>query len=340
MAPLLWRLLPLLLLAATVGALWSVPTVPAAEVRYLRIAVGPTSTPGFQAATSLAGLMSRPPGLPACPPDRPCGVPGLIALAQSLPLRDDIIAAVASGAVETGLVPAGAALAARCQSRRSGADIAVVGGVYQEALHVLVRPGLDLAGPAALKGRRVAMGEPGSEERRLAERVLDAYGLRRTDVRTVPLGGAEALTALRDGRVDALFRLAVWPDAAVADLAAAGQGVLLPVTGEGARRLLDLYPFSGAGTLPAGSYGATMPVETVMQPVVWIARADADPALVRNLAAALAQPANRDRLAAEQSDLSLAEALLPRLAVPLHAGAAAAYGQDAAVMPCPTTHAS
>src|SRR4051812_34488529 len=112
-----WRIFPVILVAAALLALWKVPGVPAAGVRYVRIAAGPATTPTFLAATALANVASRPPGLPACQDDRACGVDGVVLLAQSQPNAEAVLAAVASGQAETGVVPAGLLLDTRCGLR-------------------------------------------------------------------------------------------------------------------------------------------------------------------------------------------------------------------------------
>lgn len=337
MTSLVWRILPLLLLAMLAAALWRVPDVPAAEVRYLRIAAGPTGTVGYQAGTALAAVLSRPPGLPPCRQGEACGVPGLVALAQSLPAEGQIIAAVAAGQVETGLATADAVHAARCPADPAvkPANLTLLGDVYGEVLHVLVRPGLDVSGVEGLKGRRVAIGKAATAERRLADRLLTAHGLRRRDVRAVELSGEDALDALAAGKVDALFRIAALPDARVAELAAAQQAVLLPVAGEAAGRLSALHPFSGPGRIPAGTYGEAGAVETLSQPVVWVAGPDLPAALAAPMAKALAAAPNRDLLkAGDTATLALAELVPARPVAPLHPDVAKSQGRDPAAMPC------
>lgn len=337
MTSLVWRITPLVLLALLAAALWRVPDVPAAEVRYLRIAAGPTGTLGFQTGTALAGVLSRPPGLPPCRPGEACGVPGLVALAQSLPVQGDIAAAVAGGKVETGIATADAVHAARCPADPAAkpANLTLLGDLYGETLHVLVRPGLDVTGVEGLKGRRVAIGKAATAERRLADRLLTAHGLRRRDVRAQELSGDDALAALAEGKVDALFRIAAVPDPKVAELAAAQKAVLLPVAGEAAGRLSALHPFSGPGKIPAGTYGEAGAVETLDQPVVWVAGPDLPASLAGPMAEALAAKANRVLLTeGDTASLTMEQPVPARPVAPLHPGAAAAYGRDPVAMPC------
>lgn len=337
MSPRYW-LIPLL--AVPLLALVAFGRAPAntgTSVRYLRIAADPSGERGFDVGAALASILSRPPGMPACADDRACGVPGLVALAQSLPDRRDIVEAVASGAVETGLAPADRIYAARCLPAPGArpADLTILGEIYNEALHVLVRPETGLTDIAQLKGRRVAIGVPGSDERRLAERILSAYGLRRQQVRGVEIGGEAAALALADGRIDALFRIAATPDPVSAMAVTAGAR-LLPVTGDPAGRLSGLHPFGTPGQIAAGTYDdGQRDIPTMMQPVAWIAGPALDPALAAQLTAALASRANREALHRQDPDMVLLRPAAFRMSAPLHPAAGTRYGVDPIAMACP-----
>ncbi len=334
----LWRLIPLTTLAAAALLVWAVPTIPAAEVRYLRIAAGPANTAGFAGASALAAMVSRPPGLPPCQNGEACGVPGVIALAQSLPTPDAIVDAVAGGGVETGLAPANAVYGARCPLPGVPVrDILVLGELYDEALHILVRADLALAGPEDMKGRRVAVGVNGTEDRRLADRTLTAYGLKRRDVRLVELAGDAALAALAEDKVDVVFRIAAWPDPQVIQLVESGTAALLPVTGAAADRLRDAAPFERAGSIPAETYGTASPVQTLLQPVLWIAGPAMQDPQAAALARAMADSANRATLAKGEAGLAFSAGPLngDRLVAPPHPGTVGLRGGKGALMECP-----
>lgn len=337
MSPRYW-LIPLLAVPMmALVALGRAPADTGSAVRYLRIAADPSGERGFDVGAALASILSRPPGMPACTDDRACGVPGLIAVTQSLPDRRDIVEAVASGSVETGLAPADRIYAARCFPAPGArpTDLTILGEIYSEALHVLVRAETGLTDISQLKGRRVAIGIAGSDERRLAERILSAYGLRRQQVRGVEIGGEEAALALADGRIDALFRIAATPDP-VAAMAVTSGARLLPVTGDAAGRLSGLHPFGVPGSIAAGTYDGDQPaVATMMQPVAWIAGPSLDPSLAAQLTVALASRANREALHRQDPDMLLLRPAAFRMSAPLHPAAGTRYGVDPIAMACP-----
>ncbi len=328
------------LLAVPFAALMVFGRAPAGTeppTRYLRIATDVSGETGFDVGTALAAMLSRPTGMPACADDRACGVPGLVALAQSAPDRADIVRNVAEGRIETGLVPADLIYAARCQPVPGSkpADITILGEIYNEALHVLVRPETDLTSIGQLKGRRVAIGSAGTADRQLADRILSAHGLRRRDVRAAELGGIGAIAALMDGRIDALFLITASPDPIIAEAVTAGAR-LIPVTGDAAGRLSGLHPFGTPGHIAAGTYGPNQPeVATMMQPVAWIAGPALDPVLAGRLVEALARGTNRTALVKGNPDMALLRPASFRMSAPLHPAAGSRYGIDPVAMACP-----
>lgn len=76
--------------------------------------------------------------------------------------------------------------------------------LYREEVHLAVAGELD-GGLAALRGKKVVMGEAGSGTFATARRLLQLAGLQRGDVSGRALGPKASLDALRGGRVDAVF---------------------------------------------------------------------------------------------------------------------------------------
>jgi TRAP transporter TAXI family solute receptor len=332
-----WLILPLCLPLVGLAALARAPADPDLVVRYLRIGVVEAGERGFDMGASLAAMLSRPPGMPACADDRACGVPGLVALAQAQARSADIVADVADGRIETGLAPADRVYDARCQSAKSD-SITIIAEIYDEALHVLVRADAGANTIAGLKGKRVAIGAAGSPARLLADRTLSAHGLRRQDIRAVELAGGEALDALVSGKVDALFRITAVPDPALTDLAERSDAPrlrLLPVTGDAAGRLSGLHPFGSMGHIADQAYPGMDGVETLMQPVVWIAGPAVDAHLAHNLGQAMTRTANRKVLQRGDRDLPLLRPVARRMSAPLYPGLGELYRVDPITMACP-----
>lgn len=89
-----------------------------------------------------------------------------------------------------------------------GTAVESLGALFSEPIWVFARrlnAGPDLL---ALRGLTVAAGPPGSGARSLAETLLADNGLGAADVTLEPIGGRDAVAAVREGRVDAAFVVA------------------------------------------------------------------------------------------------------------------------------------
>lgn len=80
-----------------------------------------------------------------------------------------------------------------------------LGSVYYEPLWLFLRHGLDAGHLFDLKGRRIAVGMPGSGTRPLAMLLLADNGIDGKQAELLSLSGDDAAGQLLDGRIDAMF---------------------------------------------------------------------------------------------------------------------------------------
>lgn len=97
-----------------------------------------------------------------------------------------------------------------------------IGSLYYEPLWIFYRAGLakDLPGNeldrlTQLKGRRIAVGAPGSGTHKLATELLEANGVAGAPTQLVETGGLAVVEALREGKVDVVFVVGPTQSAAV-----------------------------------------------------------------------------------------------------------------------------
>lgn len=117
--------------------------------------------------------------------------------------------------VQTGLAP-------------ESAGIETLGALFPEAIWLFARrtaPGPDMQ---ALQGLTVAIGAPGSGARVLAEALLRDNGMDPAAMALLPMGGQQAVAALREGRADAAFVVASPRASWIKDLAADPSLTLVP----------------------------------------------------------------------------------------------------------------
>ena len=137
--------------------------------------------------------------------------------------------------------------------------------LYFEPVWVFVRKDLPVARLADLRGRRVAVDGEGSGTRVVALQLLTDIGLDGASVEISPLGGGDAATALREGRLDAAFFITAANAPLVRDLFGARDVRLLPIDRAAAYRLQ--HRFLSLLTLPEGAIdlGADVPAaDTVL----------------------------------------------------------------------------
>ncbi|MBB5937520.1 TAXI family TRAP transporter solute-binding subunit [Streptomyces zagrosensis] len=92
--------------------------------------------------------------------------------------------------------------------------------LYDDYLQLVVPAGSTVRSATDLAGKRVAIGQPGSGVRLIAERLLTAAGLDpMRDLTPVPVGISTMTTMLRKGEIDAFFWSGGLPTAAVSGLA-------------------------------------------------------------------------------------------------------------------------
>jgi TRAP transporter TAXI family solute receptor len=140
-----------------------------------------------------------------------------------------------------------------------------LGSLYFEPIWLFVRKDLPAAKLADLRGRRIAVGIEGSGTRALALQLLADIGLDGATAQIVAIGGTDAATALKEGRLDGAFLIGPANARLVRELFAAPDIRLLPVDHPTAFRLQ--HRFLSLLTLPQGAIDLTAdvpPVDTVL----------------------------------------------------------------------------
>ena len=234
----------------------------ASAQQYLRIGTGGTGGTYFPIGTLIAGIVSQP--------------QKIVATAQPSNGSLGNVIAVTSGALETGFSQADVATWAKSgtgifEGRGSHPSLRLIANLYPESLHVVVRKDSGIKTVADLKGKRVALDEPGSGTLIGARQVLAQYGLKEADMQPEYIKPNQAGNKLIAGSLDAFFFLGGTPAAAIAELAASGLGIaLLPIDGPQAERLRASSPFFHADTIPAETYKGVAGVQTLAVGAQWV----------------------------------------------------------------------
>jgi TRAP transporter TAXI family solute receptor len=204
--------------------------------------------------------------------------------------------------------------------------IRAVAMLYPETIQIVTLRGKGINRVEDLAGKRVVVGAPGSGTEANARQILLIHGIFYSQIRPDYLSFAAGIDQLRDGSVDAVFITAGYPTAAVTDIAASRDVMLVPISSEKLAELRERYPFYARQVVAAGAYrGLTAPVQTATVLAMLVARADLSNDLVYNMTKALWESLDRIRAAhavGRSFDLAKAREGMP---IPIHPGAERYY---------------
>jgi TRAP transporter TAXI family solute receptor len=197
---------------------------------------------------------------------------GLASMLEDSGLVDSAEVLVTEGSVSNmALIASGEAGIAIIQSdTRVGENVRLVARLYDEVLHILVgrHVAAEIQDIQDLSGRRLAVGGVGSGTRQVALRVLQHFQVEPGE--DLALAPGEAVAALLDGSVDAVFQLTAIPSSTVAQLCREGAATFLSLgdaqeVGNEADALALVFPAMHHETIPRSTYGSLplRPISTV-----------------------------------------------------------------------------
>ncbi len=301
--------------------------------RILRIATGGIAGTYYVVGSLVAAVVSAPEGARPCARGGSCGVPGLVAVVVSSHGSVANIEMIEAGTVESGFVQADTAHFARAGlppfADRPRRRLRGLAKLYNETLHLCVRPDSGIRSVYDLPGKRIAVDEEGSGTLVDVRLVLAAYGLDERDFEAHYVKPVEALARMRDGALDGFFVVAGHPTPSVVEAVTALRAVLVPVDDPPVATLLERWPFFVADRIPADAYPGRPEVRTLGVGALWLVRDDFGEELAYGLLRALFHPSSRELLARghpRAADIR-PETALDSMTVPLHPGAARYYAE-------------
>ncbi len=323
------------LLAAALGGLLLSSSVMAADPTFFRIGTGGAGGTYFPIGGTIANGISAPPGSRPCDKGGQCGVPGLIAIAQSTTASVFNNAAVQNGELEAGLA---AADVTRSMFMGEGKfegkahpKLRIVANLYPEDLHLVMPKGASIDSLADLKGKRVGIAQAGSGTQVAVLQMLDAWGVNRDNMDEAELNNSQAAERLADGQIDAYFYAAGWPVAAMVQLASTKGMSLHSFSDEDLKKINDIIPAYIPSEIPGGVYeGVDDAAKTPAVSALLVVSSDLSEELVYGITSALWNDNTRkllDNGHAKGKQITAETALdgIAALGVPLHDGAMKFY---------------
>lgn len=284
-----------------------------AETKFVNIATGGTAGTYFPLGGAIADILNK-------------NVPGVNASAQSTGASVANINMLKDGSVEMAFIQNDITYyAANGTEMFEGKKVDGLYGIstlYPETIQIVTLARTGIKNIEDMKGKRVAVGAAGSGTEANARQILETYGITYEDITVQYLSFAEAASNLKDGNVDAAFVTAGFPTAAIQDIAAQHEVVLLEVGEDIADKLIEQYPFYTKVVIPAETYPKqTEDVNAVAVMAMLVVTEDMDEELAYEITKAIYSNLDRLETAHTVGKLITKEGALDGMSVELHPGA-------------------
>ena len=292
---------------------------PVQAQQFFRIGTGGTAGTYYPVGGMIANAVSQP--------------GKIVATAQATNGSVANVNGVAGGALESGFSQSDVATWAYTgtgvyEGKPKVTDLRMIANLYPESIHLVVKKGSGIKSVSDLKGKRVALDEPGSGTLVNARIVLAAYGVKESDIKPEYIKPNQAGDKLKDGALDAFFFVGGAPAGAIAELASSGTGIeLVPLSGPQADALRRTNPYLAVDTIAAGTYKDVPAVQTMAMGAQWVTSAKADTETVYQITKALFGKAAQDTLAAghAKGKFITKENAVKGVGIPFHPGAERFY---------------
>ncbi len=303
----------------TLAAALAVAAGAAQAQQFFRIGTGGTAGTYYPVGGMIANAVSQP------------GKIVVTAQASNGSLAN--VTAINGGALESGFSQADVATWAQkgtgiFEGKPAISGLRLIANLYPESVHVVVKKGSGIKSVADLKGKRVALDEPGSGTLVNARAILAAYGVTEKDIKPEYIKPNQAGDKMKDGSLDAFFFTGGAPAGAIAELASAGGGIdILPIDGAQAEQLKKSSGFFADDLIPADTYKGVGQVKTIAVGAQWVTSDKADATVVYEITKALFGDAAQKTLAAghAKGKLITKENAVKGAGIPFHPGAERYY---------------
>lgn len=196
--------------------------------------------------------------------------------------------------------------------------------LYGAPAHLVVLEASGIQDVSGLAGKKVAVGPAGSGAAASAERFFRSVGLWE-NMSPQFIGYSEAVAAMGDNLVDAVWVFAGFPNSSVIQAAASNKIKLLSLVDAGKNSsFFTDYPFYAEVTIPAGTYsGVDYDVLTVQDSALWVAGKHVSDDNVYAALANIYTPEGLDYMVKVKSTAKSmsVEGALKGIVTPVHSGA-------------------
>ena len=282
--------------------------------QFFRIGTGGTAGTYYPVGGMIANAVSQP------------GKIVVTAQASNGPLAN--VTGIAGGALESGFSQADGASWAytgrgEFESKPATTGLRLIANLYPESVHIVARKGAGIKTVTDLKGKRVALDEPGSGTLINARTILATYGIQESDIKPEYIKPNQAGDKLKDGSIDAFFFTGGSPAGAIAELASAGAGIdLIDIDGPQADAIRKSDGFFSPDLIAADTYKGIGVVKTLPVGAQWVTSDKADANTVYEITQSLFAEAGQKAMGAghPRGKFITTENAIKGAGIPLHPG--------------------
>ena len=306
-------------LVAVVAIAAGLATGAAQAQQFFRIGTGGTAGTYYPVGGMIANAVSQP------------GKIVVTAQASNGSLAN--VTGIAGGALESGFSQADVASWAFTgkgvfEGKPAITGLRLIANLYPESVHIVARKGAGIKSVADLKGKRVALDEPGSGTLINARTILAAYGIKESDIKPEYIKPNQAGDKLKDGSIDAFFFTGGSPAGAIAELASSGAGIeLIAIDGPQADAIRKSDGFFSPDMIAADTYKGIGAVKTLSVGAQWVTSDKADANTVYEITKALFAESGQKAMGAghAKGKFITKENAVKGAGIPLHPGAEKFY---------------
>lgn len=257
------------------------PAPAPAEKVYISIATGGTAGTYYPLGGAMAKIFNE-------------NVPGVTANAQSTGASVENIGLVSKGEAEIAFVQNDITFYAfngteMFDGKEKLANVRGMAMLYPEVVQVIATKSSGITSIADLKGKKVAVGAPGSGAEANARQILASFGIQYSDLAKADfLSFNEAADQLKNKQIDAAFITAGLPTSAVTEVAQTTDIVIVQIESAKIAEMAATYPFYTEVVVPGGTYkGNDADITTTAVMAMLVVNESMDETLAYNLTKSL-----------------------------------------------------
>lgn len=204
-------------------------------------------------------------------------------------------------------------------------NIRLLIGTYTPTQHIVVNADLKVNSIADLKGKRIGS-TPGFNSNECTPAILEAYGIKKSEVKILPMAGAQVLEAYQDKKIDAFFLGFGAPHPLIAQALRITKSKFLQIEPDKLKALLEKYPFWIETVVKKSDYGLDQDYHAIMDPVAWIVNVGvSDDLAYQMVKTVLEHNSDYQKIYKEAREFNKENALKLKHLIPLHPGAEKYY---------------